>query len=160
MRSSLRQWFGLVVFVTICFGTASIGSLLTMPSLGGWYAELQKPSWNPPNWVFGPVWSALFLGMAIAGWLVWRKRGWRGATVPLSLFALQLVLNVGWSGLFFALHLPWAAFAEILLLWCAILATMISFGRVTPASGWLMAPYLAWVTFATLLNFTLARMNA
>ncbi|MEO6725227.1 MAG: TspO/MBR family protein [Blastocatellia bacterium] len=160
MTSSLRQWFGLAVFVAICFAVAGVGSLLTTPSLSGWYAALQKPPWNPPNWVFGPVWSALYLGMAIAGWLVWRERGWRAAAVPLALFALQLALNVTWSGLFFALHLPWVAFAEIVLLWCAILATMVSFGRVKPAAGWLLVPYLAWVAFAAVLNLTLARMNA
>ncbi|MEP7339230.1 MAG: TspO/MBR family protein [Acidobacteriota bacterium] len=160
MTSSTRQWLGLIGFVAVCFLAAGIGSHLTTSSLDGWYAGLQKPPWNPPNWVFAPVWSALFLSMAIAAWLVWRKLGWRGAAIPLALFVVQLVLNVTWSGLFFALHLPGAAFAELVVLWGAILATMIYFWRVTPAAGWLMAPYLAWVTFAGVLNWTLARMNS
>ena len=159
MMSPLRQWLGLAVFIAICFTVARIGSLLTTPSLSGWYAGLQKPSWNPPSWVFGPVWSLLYLSMAIAGWLVWREHGGRGIAIPLVLFSVQLALNCAWSGLFFALRLPWIAFAEIVVLWCAILATLISFWRVLPLAGWLLAPYLAWVTFAAALNLTLAKMN-
>jgi benzodiazapine receptor len=157
--SPLRQGLGLAVFIVICFAVAGVGSLLTTPALDGWYATLRKPSWNPPGWVFGPVWSLLYLSMAIAAWLVWRKYGVSGAAIPLALFAAQLVLNGAWSGLFFALHQPWLALAEIVLLWCAILATAISFGRIMPLAGWLLVPYLAWVTFAAMLNLTLARMN-
>jgi len=154
-----QQWLSLIVIIAVCFAVAGIGSLFMTPALNGWFTTLQKPTWNPPNWIFGPVWSLLYLCMAIAAWFVWRQRGWPGAAAPLTLFAVQLLLNGAWTGLFFGLRLPWVAFAEVMLLWCAILATALSFGRITPIAGWLLAPYLAWVTFAAVLNFTLARMN-
>jgi len=97
--------------------------------------------------------------MAVAAWMIWRGRGLSGALIPLALFALQLALNCAWSGFFFALHRPWLAFADIALLWCAIVATMISFARVSPPASLLLAPYLAWVSFAAALNFAVARMN-
>lgn len=157
--SSSRQWLGLVVFIGVCFAAAGVGAMLTASSVNGWYATLRKPSWNPPKEVFGPVWSLLYLCMAIAAWLVWRRQGLAGAAIPLAIFAVQLTLNVAWSGLFFALHRPWLAFADILLLWGAILLTMVSFNRVTPLASWLLLPYLVWVTFAAALNLTLAKMN-
>ena len=116
-----RQATGLVVSIVVCFGAAGIGSMLTAPSIGGWYATLLKPAWTPPNWVFGPVWSLLYLAMAVAAWLVWRQVGFPRAASALNLFALQLVLNVCWSAIFFGAHRPGLAFAEILLLWLLIL---------------------------------------
>lgn len=159
MSSSPHEWFVLAVFVLLCFAAARVGSFLTTPALDGWYAALRKPSWNPPNWIFGPVWSVLYLSMAIAAWLVWRRCEWSKASLPLSLFALQLVLNVVWSGLFFALKNPKAAFVEILLLWGAILATLIAFWRVTSLAGWLLVPYFGWVAYAAVLNFSIWQMN-
>jgi tryptophan-rich sensory protein len=159
MNNTLRGGLGLAVFVLICFAAAGIGSMLTAPHIGGWYATLRKPSWTPPNWVFGPVWSTLYFMMAIAAWLVWRKHGFSGAPFALTLFAVQLALNVTWSGLFFALQRPGAAFAEIVLLWCAIAATTISFWRLSPTAGWLMSPYWVWVTYAAALNLTIWRLN-
>jgi len=160
MASAIRPWLGLAVFIALCFLAAGIGSLWTSPNVNTWYAGLQKPPWTPPGWVFGPVWSILYLSMAVAAWLVWRKEGFSGARLPLSLFGVQLVLNAAWSGLFFALRSPGAALVEILLLWCAILATTVAFwGRSRPAA-WLMAPYLAWVTFAVGLNFSIWRLNS
>ncbi|MDQ3651178.1 MAG: tryptophan-rich sensory protein, partial [Acidobacteriota bacterium] len=101
------QWLGLVVSIVICFGVAALGSLATDPNIDGWYAALRKPSWNPPNWIFGPVWSMLYLLMAVAAWLVWRRRGFAGASLlPLALFGIQLVLNGLWSVLFFGWHRP------------------------------------------------------
>ena len=158
--SLTRQLAGLAVSIIVCFAVAAVGSALTMPSINTWYAALNKPSWNPPSWVFGPVWSALYLSMAVAAWMVWRERGFSAAVIPLALFALQLGLNCAWSGLFFSLHSPWLAFADIALLWCAILATMIAFARVSPLASLLLAPYLIWVSFAAVLNFTIAKMNA
>lgn len=158
--SITRQLVGLAVSIGVCFAVASVGSALTMPSIGGWYAALNKPSWNPPSWVFGPVWSVLYLSMAVSAWMVWRGRGLSAALIPLALFALQLALNCAWSGLFFALHRPWLAFADIALLWFAIVATMISFARVSPLASLLLAPYLAWVSFAAALNFAVATMNS
>lgn len=158
--SLTRQLIGLVVSIVACFAVAAVGSAMTLPSIGTWYATLTKPSWNPPNWVFGPVWSTLYLCMAVAAWMVWRERGLSAVVIPLALFALQLALNCAWSGLFFALHKPWLAFADIVVLWFAIVATMISFARVSSFASILLAPYLLWVTFAAILNFIVARMNS
>jgi translocator protein len=157
--SLLRQWIGLAIFVAICFAAAGVGSLFTTPVIPEWYARLRKPPWTPPNWVFGPVWSALYLAMAVAAWLVWRKKGLAGAAIPMTLFFVQLVLNVGWSFLFFGLQRPGLAFAEIILLWLAILATLIAFWHVALVAGLLLLPYLLWVTFAAALNFAIWRMN-
>ena len=101
--ATTRSWLGLVFFLAISFGAAAIGGAATTPKIPGWYASLAKPSWNPPSWVFGPVWPALYLAMAVAAWLVWRKDG-RGAKLPLTLFGVQLGLNVLWSILFFGLE--------------------------------------------------------
>jgi translocator protein len=157
--SSTRQLAGLAVFIGVCFAVAALGSALTLPSIKTWYVTLNKPTWNPPSWVFGPVWSALYLMMAVAAWMVWRERGFKAVLVPMLLFALQLALNCAWSGLFFALRRPWLAFADIVLLWCAIVATMISFARVSPLAGLLLVPYLVWVSFAGVLNVSIAKMN-
>ena len=148
----------LLVCIVVCLGAAGIGSLLTTPSLRPWYEGLSKPRWNPPNWLFGPVWTILYLAMAIAAWLVWRKAGLTAA--PMQLFLTQLVLNVAWSALFFRLRSPGLAFAEIVVLWFAILATTIEFWRAVPAAGWLLLPYLIWVGYATALNFSIWRLNA
>ena len=120
-------YLGLVVFLVLCFAAAGIGGAVTTPKIATWYAALTKPSWTPPNWIFGPVWSALYFCMAIAAWLVWRQGGVSNATLPLTLFGFQLVLNVYWSCIFFGQENPCLAFVEVLLLWLAIAATMIEF---------------------------------
>jgi len=158
--SLTRSLIGLGVWIGVCFGAALIGSIFTNPSIPSWYADLAKPSWTPPNWVFGPVWSALYLMMALAAWLVWRRGGLTAASIPIALFMVQLGLNVTWSILFFGLHMPGVAFGEIVALLFAILATTIVFWRSTPIAGYLLLPYLIWVAFATGLNFALWRMNA
>jgi tryptophan-rich sensory protein len=135
-----KQYAVLVVFVGICLGAAGIGGWLT--DIGPWYRELDKPSWTPPNWVFGPVWTFLYVSMGVAAWLVWRRGGLRGAALALGLFGFQLVLNVIWSGLFFALHEPGYALIDIVALWIAIAATALAFARWSVAAGWLMVPYL------------------
>lgn len=155
-----RPWLGLAGFVAVCFVAAGIGGAVTAPNIPTWYASLAKPSWNPPNWLFGPVWTALYLGMAVAAWLVWRQHGWARARLPLTLFAVQLVLNVLWSCLFFGLHRPGLAFGEVLLLWAFIAATTVLFWRRSITAGALFVPYLAWVTFASVLNFAVWRLNA
>ncbi len=155
----LRQTIGLAVSMAVCFGAAGIGSMLTTPSIGGWYATLAKPAWSPPNWVFGPVWSLLYLAMAVAAWLVWRRVGFPHAASALNLFGVQLVLNVCWSAIFFGAHRPGLALAEILVLWLAILATMVAFRPLSRAAAWLLAPYLLWVAFAATLNFSIWRLN-
>jgi tryptophan-rich sensory protein len=151
---------GLVVFLVVCFAAAGIGGAVTTPKIGTWYATLVKPSWNPPNWIFGPVWSALYCCMAVAGWLVWREQGFVGAKLPLGLFAVQLALNVLWSCIFFGLETPGFAFVEVLLLWAAIAATMVTFWQRSMIAGLLFVPYLAWVSFASILNFAIWRLNA
>jgi translocator protein len=143
--------------IAVCLGAAGLGSLLTTPALRPWYAGLSKPRWTPPNWLFGPVWTILFIAMAIAAWLVWWKVGL--TTAPMQLFLLQLLLNVAWSALFFRLRSPGLAFAEIGMLWLAILATSIEFWKVVPAAGWLLFPYLIWVSYAAALNFSIWRLN-
>ncbi len=154
-----RPWIGLIVFLVICFAAAGVGSAVTTPQIDGWYANLAKPSWNPPNWIFAPVWSTLYVAMAVAAWLVWRQGGIADAKVPLALFSVQLALNTLWSCLFFGLENPGLAFAEVLLLWVAIAATMVTFWFRSRVAGLLFVPYLAWVTFAAFLNFTIWRLN-
>jgi benzodiazapine receptor len=158
--STIRQAVGLALSLLLCFAVAGAGSLFTRPAIEGWYAALRKPSWTPPNWIFGPVWSALYLSMAIAVWLVWRRAGFAGARLPLTLFALQLVLNLAWTGVFFGLRMPGAAFAEIVFLWLFILVTTAAFWPLSRAAAWLMVPYLLWVTYAAALNYGIWRLNA
>ncbi len=151
---------GLVVAVIAVFAVGAVGSVATAGAVSGWYAELQKPAWTPPSWVFGPVWSALYLMMAFAAWAVWRREGWPGARLPLALFAVQLVLNGAWSPVFFGARAIGPAFVLIVVLWCAILATLVLFWRVLAGAGALLVPYLAWVSYAAALNFALWRLNA
>jgi len=151
---------GLIVLLIVCFAAAGIGGAVTTPKIDNWYATLTKPSWNPPNWIFGPVWSGLYLSMAVAAWLVWRQRGLSGAVGPLTLFGLQLVLNAAWSGLFFGLQNPGAAFVDVVALWAAIAATMVAFWLRSTVAGLLFVPYLAWVSFAAVLNLAIWRLNA
>ena len=152
-------WLGLVVSLVICFAAAGIGGAVTTPKIGTWYATLAKPSWNPPNWIFGPVWSALYFCMAIAAWLVWRQGGFSVAAVPLTLFGVQLALNVFWSCIFFGLRSPGLAFLEVLVLWAAIGATTVTFWQRSMVAGILFVPYLAWVSFASVLNCVIWRLN-
>jgi len=130
--------------------------MATTPNIPNWYAGLAKPSWPPPSWIFGPVWTALYFSMAVAAWLVWRKGNAWG---PLALFAVQLVFNAAWSWLFFGLHSPGIAFVDILLLWIAIAATTMVFWRRSLVAGLLLGPYLTWVGFAAVLNFAIWRLN-
>lgn len=154
-------WQALVLglFYLACFLAAGLGSLFTMVSLGSWYTSLAKPWWNPPSWVFGPVLTVLYAMMATAGWLVWR-RGGPHMRPALRWFAVQLVLNVAWSAVFFGLQMPGLAVAEILVLWAAIAATLRSAWRVSRPAGILLVPYLLWVSFAAVLNVTIWRLNA
>lgn len=156
--SGTRQGVGLTVFVALCLGAGGLGALVTTPEINGWYATLIKPAWSPPDSLFGPVWTTLFVLMAVAGWLVW-KRG-EDRVVPLSLFVLQLGLNVAWSWIFFGLRRPGMAFLEIIVLWMTITATLIAFFHRSKLAGWMLLPYLSWVTFAAALNFSIWRQNA
>ncbi len=155
-----RQLAALLVLLAACFLTAAVGAALTAASVRDWYPTLRKPAWTPPSWVFGPAWTTLYLLMALAAWLVWRRAGWAASRIPLGLFALQLLFNAAWSGLFFTLRSPGSAFVDIVLLWCAIAATLWAFGRVSSLAAGLLVPYLAWVTYAATLNGAIWRMNA
>jgi len=160
VRTANRQWLALAVCLLICFAVAGVGGALTSMGLGPWYDSLKKPPWNPPAWVFVPVWTVLYGLMAVAAWLVWRRRDVRPAKQALRLFAVQLALNLGWSALFFGMRGPAWAFFEILLLWTAIAATVVLFWRVRPLAGMLLVPYLLWVGFAALLNGTIVTLNS
>lgn len=158
--SAWHQIGWLIGFIVLCFAAAALGGMATSSSVGDWYQSLAKPEWTPPAWIFGPVWSMLFLMMAIAAWLVWRRNGWAAAKLPLGLFAIQLALNVGWSVIFFGLRSPGFAFVEILFLWLAIAFTTKSFWNHSRLAAALMAPYLAWSTFAAFLNLAIFRLDS
>jgi len=159
-RFRWKHWLALVAFAALCFAAAAFGAVLTTGAVRTWYAEVQKPAWSPPDRVFGPVWTALYLMMACAAWLVWLKAGLSGGRVPLTLFLVQLVLNAAWSPVFFGLRSFGGAFALIVVLWLAIVATVVAFARVSRPAAWLLVPYLAWVSFAACLNYSIWRLNA
>ena len=149
----------LIVSIVIAQAAGGLGALFNVNSIPTWYRTINKSKLNPPNWVFGPVWTTLFLLMAIAAWLVWQVRAQDGASVALWTYGLQLVLNVMWSAIFFGLKRPGWAFVEIIILWLAILATIYSFSAVSGLAAWLLVPYILWVSFAAYLNFSVWRLN-
>jgi benzodiazapine receptor len=152
----MKQAVMLVIFLVAVFAAAAIGAQFTP---GPWFETLAKPAWNPPNWVFAPVWTVLYSTIGVSGWLVWKKAGFSAARLPFFVYGIQLVLNAAWSWLFFGLHRPDLAFLEIVVLWAAILATIVLFWRIRVAAGAILLPYLAWVSFAAILNWTLRQMN-
>lgn len=151
--SSQKAAATLVAIVAVTFLAPALGA---WAQPGEWYASLRKPAWNPPAWLFGPVWTALYLMMATAAWLVWRRGGPRRA---LTAYGVQLALNAAWTPIFFGLKMPGLAFAEILLMLAAIVVTAREFARTSRVAAALLAPYIAWVLFASFLNFTLWRLN-
>ncbi len=148
----------LILFFAICLGAGGLGSFFTASSVRDWYPQLRKPPGTPPSWVFGPVWTALYVLMAISAWLVWREYG-RGARPALLIFFGQLALNVAWSGIFFGSRMPGVAFAEIVLLWFAIAFNIFVFYPLQPVAAGLLVPYLAWVGYAAYLNLGICRLN-
>lgn len=152
----MKSWLVLTCFLLASFLAATVGAVY-LP--GEWYADLVKPGWNPPNWVFGPVWTVLYFCIGLSGWLVWKAVGWRKAAPALVVYAVQLLLNAAWTWLFFGLHRPGLAFAEILALWLSILATTILFWRKSRPAALLLIPYLCWVGFAGALNLALWLLN-
>jgi benzodiazapine receptor len=150
----------LVVAIAIPLLVGGLSGIATARSVRDWYPTLAKPPFNPPSWVFGPVWTVLYITMGVAAFLVWQKGLDSGAVkLALALFALQLLLNGLWSVLFFGLRSPATAFAEVLLLWVAIAATLLVFWRVSPVAGTLLLPYLTWVSFAAVLNGSIWILN-
>jgi tryptophan-rich sensory protein len=153
-----EQIVGLAGWLVITTAAAAIGAMASVEA-GAFYTGLVLPLWAPPPWLFGPVWTVLYLGIAIAAWLVWRVNGFAAARTALCLFLAQLVLNALWSWLFFGWHLGALAFVDILLLWVLIAATLVSFWRIRALAGWLLVPYLLWVSFAAVLNYTVWQLN-
>lgn len=151
-----RQVLGLAGWLVLCFSAAATAVFI---SPGDWYSQLHKPSWTPPSWLFGPAWTLLYAMMATAAWLVWRCDGWRAQRRALGWFLLQWLLNALWTPLFFGLHRTGLALAEILALWAVLAMTLVAFWRVRPLAGWLMLPYLAWVSFAAVLNGAIWWLN-
>ncbi|SYZ71830.1 conserved membrane hypothetical protein [Candidatus Zixiibacteriota bacterium] len=160
MEISKGDIFKLVVSILICQAAGLIGSIPNIEAIPNWYAGLNKPSFTPPNWLFAPVWTTLYLMMGMALFLIW-KRGWGAPQVAtaIGLFAAQLILNAAWSWLFFGLKLTFVAFLEILILWLMLLLTILKFRILVPTAAYLMIPYLAWVGYASVLNFSLWRLN-
>jgi tryptophan-rich sensory protein len=159
-RDTVREALQLVAAVGLCEAAGGAAGALTAESVSTWYPTLRKPSYTPPGWVFGPVWTLLYLLMGVALFLVWRGRATDGRVRgALGVFALQLALNVIWSLLFFRLRSPGSALVEILALWAAILLTVLAFGRVSRTAALLLVPYLLWVSFAAVLNLSIWRLN-
>jgi len=152
----VRDFLALAFFLAVSCSAGWLGSLVTRPALDRWYLRLRKPAWTPPNWLFGPVWTVLYFLTGLAAWLVWREAG---TGTWLTLYFLQLALNALWSILFFGLRRPDLALADIMLLWMAIVATLSSFARVDATAAWLLVPYLAWVSYAALLNWAFWDLN-
>ena len=153
-----RQALGLLGWLLLTFAAAAIGAFASA-NASAFYGELTRPFWAPPGWLFGPVWTSLYALMGVSAFLVWRARGFSGARSALVLFIAQLAANALWSWLFFVWHQGGLAFAEVLFLWCLIIATVVSFWRISILAAVLLMPYLAWVTFASALTFTVWRLN-
>jgi tryptophan-rich sensory protein len=154
------NWIRLLACLTVCQLAGLAGSVFTRQAVPAWYNGLQKPSFTPPNWLFGPAWISLYLLMAVAAYLVWQK-GWSAAGVrtALAVFLLQLLLNALWSPVFFGLRSPLGGMIVIACLWLAIVLTMVLFRRLSPAAALLLAPYLLWVSYASALNVSIFMLN-
>lgn len=152
---------GLLGWLLACYLVAALAAGVSpgLSSNTAWYQQLIKPAWNPPNWLFGPVWSTLYTLMGISAWLIWKEYGFEGAGFAISVFLLQLLLNGLWSFFFFEWKMIGAAFIEIILLVLTIIYTMYVFSEYSALAAWLLAPYLAWVSFATALTGTIWWLN-
>lgn len=154
------KWLALLVSIIITEGIAYTASLFTRPQIAGWYATLNKPSFNPPNWLFAPVWTTLYLLIAIAAWLVWQRRN--DSTLyanTRNAYVIQLILNFAWSGVFFGLQQTLGGLVVIVFLWLSIAVNILLFGKFSKTAAWLMVPYLLWVSFATVLNLYIYLLN-
>lgn len=158
VSNAKQQVFGIVGWFALVFIVAAIGAAGSISS-AQFYSELVRPSWAPPAGIFGPVWTTLYLLMALAAWIVWREGGFASARGALVLFVVQLVLNALWSWLFFAWRQGGVALADVIVLWVLIVATIVSFWRIKPLAGALLIPYLLWVSFAAALNYSVWRLN-
>ncbi len=162
MKSStaLSSGWKLAIAILICEATGIISAFLSNSGRGPWFDSLVKPEWNPPSYVFGPVWTFLYLLMGISLWLIWKSNApEQQKKIAMWLFAFQLFLNFWWSMIFFKFHMLGFAFAEIIMLWVMILFTIISFSKISKLAAWLLVPYIAWVSFATYLTYTIWMLN-
>jgi tryptophan-rich sensory protein len=157
-RRSFRI-LGLALWIALCVGGGALIGVATQGGDSVWYASLNKPEWTPPPWVFAPVWTTLYAAMGFAVWLVWREGGWSRQSIALAVFLAQLTLNFAWSLVFFGLQQIVWALVDIVALWLLIVMTMRVFVPVNRGAAWLLAPYLAWVSFATALNAAIVWMN-
>ena len=146
-----------LISIIICEAVGALGAIFTTPEIGGWYKTLRKPIINPPNWIFGPVWTVLFVLMGISLYIIWAKGGKNIKAV--SVFGLQLALNLFWSILFFYFKSPGMAFVEIIFLWLAILWTIVEFYKLSRTAAFILLPYIIWVSFAALLNYSILMLN-
>ena len=156
--SPQRQVLGLVGWLAASFIAGGIGAFASA-NAGDFYAKLSRPSWAPPAWLFGPVWSVLYVLIGVAAWLVWRKHGFQGASTALKLFGIQLLANALWTWLFFVWHLGAISLVEIIALWLLIFSTVFAFWRLHRLAAVMLIPYLAWVSFASALTLYLWRLN-
>lgn len=152
----MRQWWVLLGFLVLCLGVSALAGFATVQSVNDWYPLLNKPSWTPPPWLFAPVWTVLYIVMAVAAWLVWKAGNARTA---LMLFFGQLLLNLAWSFLFFGARSPVLGLIDSVLMWLAIAATIFAFAFRSRLAAFLMVPYLCWVSFATALNASIVMLN-
>ncbi len=148
--------WSLIFFFVVTFAAATSGGYFRP---GEWYRDLKKPSWNPPDFLFPIAWTLLYAMMAVAAWLVWERVGWPAAALPIGLWIVQLVFNALWSALFFGMKRMDYALVDVVLLWLSIAVTIALFWPISTLAGWLMVPYLAWVSFAAFLNLTILRLN-
>ncbi len=159
----MKPMLRLLAFLVIVFAISAIGSAYTMPEIGGWYSTLNKPPFNPPNWIFGPVWTTLYTLIAISGWRVWNHLSGefkeKITTPQMKIYAAQLTANCLWSIVFFGMHRIELALANIYLLLALIFINIGLFKRIDKPAAWLLAPYFFWVAFASVLNLTIVRLN-
>lgn len=157
----MRNWVKLVISIAMPVAVGAIAGLFTRPEIDGWYQTINKPSWQPPNWVFGPVWTALYIMMGIALYLVWRSNvEAKIKRAAIVLWVVQLVFNFFWSYIFFRQHqIDWAL-GEIIVLWLFILFTIFAFAKINKTAAWLLVPYISWVTFASILTYTIYQLNS
>ena len=156
----MKKYIAPIIFILISEAAGIVGSIFTSKAIPTWYASLSKPGFNPPGWLFGPVWVLLYMMMGLASYLIWQKRGTAGLVRPaLILFFIHLSLNALWSVIFFGFKNPGLAFIEIIILWGTIALLIFMFGKIDRRAAYLMVPYILWVSFAAVLNFSIWRLN-
>lgn len=156
----MQKWLKFIIAVGVPLAVGYAGSLFTMEGVNGWYKTINRPSWNPPDYVFAPVWTTLYIFMGIALYLIWISNAPRAKkNTAITLFAIQLILNFFWSYIFFTVNEIGWAFVEIVVLWLFILFTIFSFASINKKAAWLLVPYISWVSFAAILTYTVWTLN-